>query len=641
MLLANIANKCLRPLVTLWTLFIFSSPQVLAQSADELLHREALYHFYNNDYLQTLVLLENEHVGSNHIDNEYHNLNHILALEANMRFGLLSNVEHILEHLKFTAREKEVKQTALLYQGRMAYDQGNWRQAISFFSDALKAKGLSKNERDEAYYYLANSLLQVSQVNEAAKILGAITDNSIWAAYGYYNLGIYYAKKDPDNSRALISLRVASAMTGATEEGQELNDRVLLAAGHIAMEDDDFNKALSFLKNVRASGTSAPAAIYDYGRAYAGLGRYRTAIQSWHRGKKFALVVPGVADTFQAIAFGYEKENLRATAIDAYLEAIAVYEKELRQLDSIIAALREEGALHTLVEIKRQNSSVEWFLATDLITNTPTVAFVNYLMEDPEFYELAKEELQLNELLESILTGQNQLSVYKKTLAQRAKEVGGAAKKGQGKLDAKMLNAVVDERNALAKSLAEAEANRDYQEFTPAQFASAGERIVVLNKELLKLDDQLTVAEKKALHDRVDRLQGAILWDSMDGYKQNRAALVADMQAIDVQLVQLKDNFVRIKEDLGRGNGLFDNKLKKVQHLAGQYSLLMRDLTSDIKLLDKELTAKAVVLLNQHRQQIDSYYVRSQLSLVNLYDDLALADLEKSKAKAQNEETPL
>ena len=640
MLVCAFSNPLLRPLLLLSALLV-GAPMASAQSTDELIHREALYHFYNNDYLKTLVLLENEQVGSNHVANEYHNLNHILALETNMRFGLVSNVDHILEHLNFTARDKDVKQTALLYQGRRAYNQGDWRQAVGFLTDALKTKGLPKDERDEAYYYLANSFLKVHQVKEAAKVLGAITDNSIWAAYGYYNLGIYYAAKDPDTSRALVSLRVASAMTGSTEEGLELNDRVQLAAGHIALQEQDFNKALSFLKNVRASGTSAPAAIYDYGRAYAGLGRYRTAIQSWHRAKKFALVIPGVADTFQAIAYGYEQENLRATSIDAYLEAIAVYEKEIRQLDGLIESLRKDGALSTLVEIKRQNSGVEWFLATDLVTNTPTIAFVNYMMEDPEFYVLAKEVLQLNDLSISIADGQDQLTVFQKMLTRRAKEVGNAAQKDQRKLDPKVLNAVVEERNALAKSLAEAEASREYQEFTPAQYASATARITEMNEELQKLQGQLTAAEKQTYRERVERLKGVILWNSMDEYKQNRAALVSDMQAIDAQLVQLKENFIRVKEDLGRGNGLFDNKLKKVKQLSGAYSVLAQDLAGELKTLDKELTAKAITLLGRHREQIDSYYVRSQLSLVNLYDDLALADLEKSKAKAAKAESAL
>ncbi len=342
-------------------------------AADELLHREALYHFYNNDYLQTLVLLENSHIGSNHIDNEFHNLNHLLALETNMRFGMDASVDDILQHLGFTAREQDIKQSVILFKGRRAYNAGDWREAINLFADALKGRGLKKKEKDEALYYLANSYLKVRRANEAAKVLGRISDGSLWAAYGYHNLGVFYAADDPDNSRAFVSLRVASAMTDDSLEGLELNDRIQLAAGHIALDEQDYNKALSFLKNVRAAGTSAPAAIYDYGRAYAGLGRYRTAIQSWHRAKKFALVIPGVADTFQAIAYGYEKENLRATAIDAYLEAIAVYEKEMRQLQTLSASLKKQGALQTLVEIKRQNSGVEWFLATDLVTNTDVV----------------------------------------------------------------------------------------------------------------------------------------------------------------------------------------------------------------------------------------------------------------------------
>ncbi|OZG73514.1 hypothetical protein BTA51_10890 [Hahella sp. CCB-MM4] len=629
-------------LTVAFVILMATASQVFADAAaDELLHREALYHFYNNDYLKTLVLLENSHVGSNHIDNEYHNLNHILALETNLRFGMASTVDEILQHLEFTAREKDVKQTVLMFKGRKAYSQGRWREAANLYADALKGRTLTKPEKDEALYYLANSYLKVNQVNEAAKVLGAISDGSLWAAYGYYNLGVYYARKDPDHSRAFVSLRVASAMTDETLEGLELNDRIQLSAGHIALEEQDYNKALSFLKNVRAAGTSAPAAIYDYGRAFAGLGRYRTAIQSWHRAKKFALVIPGVADTFQAIAYGYEQENLRATAIDAYLEAIAVYEKELRQLDSITNSLNTQGALQTLVEIKRQNNGVEWFLATDLVTNTPTVAFVNFMMEDPEFYGLAKEALQLNSLQGAVEDGLHQLTVFKKMLTRRAKEIGGAAAKGQKKLDTRMLNALVDERNELAKSLAEAEKKQDYQAFSLPEYANAGKKLEQLQAEMQSLSGQLSERERQDYEQRIQRLKGLVLWNSVDEYKQNRVDVVTTMQSVDDQLNQLKENFLRLKDDFGRGHGLFQSKIERVQKLTSLYSDLRQDLDIELKELDNELTRQGVELLKQHRDQIDSYYVRSQLALVNLYDDLALADLEKSKAKSDKGEAPL
>ncbi|AZZ93077.1 hypothetical protein EUZ85_21000 [Hahella sp. KA22] len=538
------------------------------ETADELLHREALFHYYTNDFLQSLVLLENEHLGSNHVGNQYHNLNHILAIESGLEFGMRRNAESLLEHLQFTAREPEVKQQAQMIKGRLAYRDGEWGEAVELFAGAMK--GMARDRKDEALYYMANSYLQLRRPQDAAKVLGEASQGSLWAAHGYYNLGVNYAADDPDSSRALVALRVATAMADDSYEGRELSDRVLLAAGHIALLDKDYNKALSFLKNVHASGPGAPAAIYDYGMAFAGLGRYRTAIQSWHRAKKFALTSSGVAETFQAIAYGYEQEKLRATAIDAYLEAIAVYEKEKRQVDEVVTEINAKGVLDLLLQAPLQNGEVEWYLATDLLTNTPKIAFVHYLMDKPDFFPFAKELLQMHGLLQSLQDGAQRMEIFSAALESRARQAKRDAAEALAKVRPQQLNQLVSERNALAKSAAEAS------------------------------DDQ-------------------------------KALQLLALRDLDDALNKLKENFVSVQGGLHQGGDLYKTQLRKVAALQKEFSAMQRELAGKINDYDKKLSQLAVKLLQQHWREIDGYHVRSQLALVNLYDDLAVAELRKKQ----------
>ncbi|MDG9667941.1 hypothetical protein ONV78_09375 [Hahella sp. CR1] len=546
------------------------------EAADELLHREALFHYYTNDFLQSLVLLENEHLGSNHVDNQYHNLNHILAIESGLEFGMRRNAESLLEHLQFTAREPEVKQQAQMIKGRLAYRDGEWGTAVELFAGAMK--GMARDRKDEALYYMANSYLQLRRPQEAAKVLGEASQGSLWAAHGYYNLGVNYAADDPDSSRALVALRVAAAMADDSYEGRELSDRVLLAAGHIALLDKDYNKALPFLKNVHASGPGAPAAIYDYGMAFAGLGRYRTAIQSWHRAKKFALTSSGVAETFQAIAYGYEQEKLRATAIDAYLEAIAVYEKEKRQVDEVVTEINAKGVLDLLLQAPLQNGEVEWYLATDLLTNTPKIAFVHYLMDKPDFFPFAKELLQMHGLLQSLQNGAQRMEIFSAALERRAHQAKQDAAGALAKMRPQQLNQLVSERNALAKSAAQAS------------------------------DDQ-------------------------------KALQLLALRELDEKLNQLKDNFVSVQGGLRQGGDLYKAQLRKVETLQTEFSGMQRELAGKINDYDKKLSQLAVKLLQQHWREIDGYHVRSQLALVNLYDDLAVAELRKKQPVAPDAAT--
>jgi hypothetical protein len=539
------------------------------ESADKLIYQEALFHFYRNDYMQTLVMLESDHLGTTHIDNEYHNLNHLLAIEAGFKLGMLDTVSHTIEHLAFTARDKRIKQQAQFYKGKLAYYRKDWRGAIKLLQDINPA--LPAVLRDEALYYQANSHLNSNQQVEAARVLGGISSNTLWGAYGYFNLGTAYANREKSPSKALVAFRVAATFTDTSEEGMELKDHINLAAGKLALQGNDYDKSMGFLQEVRVSGTAAPGAILHYGRAQAGQGRQRTAIQSWYRAKIFGLVVPGVADIFLSIAYGYEQEKLKATAIDSYMEAIASYEKELRHTAEINKELRGDGVLALLKKVQSDDSSVEWFLASQLAANTPRVAFVYFLMNDRAFFDKASLMLELNGSANDIARGSQRLEALALVLQKRVSQAG---RSGKGKpvkvLDEATFQGLVAQRNAL-------------------------------------------VAAYKTLSEGPQKLAAAV-----------------EIRALDGELHVLKRRYGSVTEKVADASGFYASQLKEVLELSARFKQLRSDLQTEIAEIDRQLTEEALGLLESHRLYIDDYYVRSQLALVNLYDEIAVSELQKS-----------
>ncbi|GAA3964447.1 hypothetical protein [Allohahella marinimesophila] len=536
-----------------------------ATARDRLLYREALFHHYTNDDLGTLTLLENQHMGSNHIANRFHNLNHILAIEAGSRYGMHVANKDIAEHLAFTVREKDVLQRARLYEGRVAYEAGRYTEALKKINESLDS--LDRVGLDEAYYLIARCYIHQKRPSDAGRALGKVTEGTFWAAYGYYNLAVYYGENDPDVNRALISFRVAAAMTPNTEEGLELKDRIYLSAGHLALMAEQHDKALAFLQNVRADGASAAAGIYDYGLAFAGLKRYRVAIQAWHRAKKFALVVPGVAEAFQAIAYGYEQEGLRATSIDAYLEAVSVYDKEMRHTSEIRKSLLADGMLAVLDKARKQHNEAAWFLATDLVTNTPTVAFVNFLMSDDEFYDLAKTLLQLDDMRTFSRSALERLDIYEQALNKKAADVKRARSDRKALLKTSNLNAVIARRNELAPDL-----------------------------------------------------------------KSASISLVAELEYVDRILVQARQEFVSLRKQIAAAESGFSDLQGRISTLRDRYSAALQRSDTVIAEYEGLLAKRGDELLQRHYDNIEDFYLRSQLSLVNLYDDLAIDELEKMQA---------
>src|SRR5690554_4429510 len=210
--------------------------------ADYLLYKETLYHLYNNDHFKALNLLESSHTGATHIANKYHNLNHLLAIQSSLHLGMYQQAEEILEHLNFTNREPTIREISRMYRGKLSYQQGRWQEAV----DTLRKLGpeIPDEYRDETYYYLAMALMHQGQLQQAAPVLARMGKESLWTAYGYYNLAMEYAAIDTDPSRALVALRIAAAMTNTSPEGLALSDQIHLSAGQLALREGDYGKEI-------------------------------------------------------------------------------------------------------------------------------------------------------------------------------------------------------------------------------------------------------------------------------------------------------------------------------------------------------------------------------------------------------------
>lgn len=539
-----------------------------AEEQDKLLHDEALFHFHRSEYMRTLVLLENEHVGTNHIDNDYHNRNHLLAVEAALRLGMLNEAEGILKHLGFTARERDIKHQTLYYQGKLSFTRERWNASIKELQEARKL--LPPELRHEAAYMLSVAYLKRDLPVEAAKVMATLPKDSLWGAYAYFNLAMHYTERDRSASKALVALRVASTFTDETVEGREINDRINLAAGKIAIDLNDYEKASGFLEDVMAEGTSAPAAIVLYGQALQGLGRNRTAIQTWHRAKKFALMVPGVADAFQAIAYGYEQEELRSTSIDAYSEAISVYEKELLQTRELDEELRNSGLLAMLRKVQIDDSGVEWFLSTDLASNTPRIAFVYLLMSQDDVFVPARTLLEFDEHRSDLRQGLQRLEALESVLKKRLGKAGKGRKPVKLSVDETVLNDLISQRNQMVESF-----------------------------KRLPAGPQKTLA-------------------------------ATEIRSLDIELRVLKRRYESVRERLTDTQGFFRRQLEETGKIRQEFERLVAEIDREIKALDESLSATAREELEKHRKQMHNYYIRSQLALVNLYDDIAVSELQKS-----------
>ncbi|KMQ74578.1 tetratricopeptide repeat protein [Marinobacter subterrani] len=353
------------------------------------------------------------------------------------------------------------------------------------------------------------------QTDEAGRVLAEMKAG-YWAAVGYLNLSTDYAREDLNPARALVALRVAMAMLEAEEKSarrEDLRNRLLIRAGYLAYQHEEYEKAIGFLEKVALDSFNTPRALYLHGLALSQRNNHRAAMQSWHRARKYPLAYPGVADAWIAMGRGYDLSGYLGQAGEAYLAANAAFESERVTLRKLADKIRSEGAYKSLVEDAGE-TGVDWFLADSRKLAQPRTAYLLRFMEQPEAQQAAGRVATL-EAMETQLAGfQRDLQVFASVLAEQIALVGGRAA-GTG-------------TTALAKQGADLRARLDQ---LLAQTLDAGQesRLAKLSKTLADTREKL-----HSLDQRVSERPGVLraLRDQALALKRRNEALMSSVQGL-------------------------------------------------------------------------------------------------------------
>lgn len=281
------------------------------------------------------------------------------------------------------------------------------------------AVNLSSGQRkQEALFYRADLQRRAGQTDQAGRTLSRM-DGGYWAALGYLNLAADYSRTDRDPSRALVSLRVAQALAAEDtnpDRARDLTNRILLRAGVLSCQSEDYTKALGFLEKVTLDSYLAPQALYFDGLAHAGRDNYRAAMQAWHRARKYSLAFPGAADAWLGMGRGYDESGYLGQAGEAYLAASSAFESEQVSLKTLMDNVRRDGAYSALVTSARQDD-VEWFLADSRTLTQPRMAYLLHFMEQPQAQKAVGRVAYLDTLARSLDRRQHDVGIFLKTLA--------------------------------------------------------------------------------------------------------------------------------------------------------------------------------------------------------------------------------
>lgn len=598
---------------------------------DDIAIRAALYDFHQGNYLSALITYPE---GVSNPDAQ------LLRAQTLAEFGLLEPAKKILETLVRDHGGK-LRAEAAFELGRIDYRMGQYGEAIDAFK---RINGLDKRLLPIYRRYNAAAMLAEGDLTEAAKVLSKIED-SVWAGYAYQNLAYEYYKKDSDPSRALISMRVAEALSGVSAadspdaEVKELNSRIHLAAGQMSIDSLDYEKAITFLNKVSVDGASAPQALYLHGLAHAKAGRFRQAIQSWYRVKKYPLIEDGVADAFMGLAFAYDKEGYTSKSIRSYLEAISVLDKEVRTLDTVISTINDIGAVSALL---RESSldKLEWFLADSIATNTPKVSYLIYLISDPNLLQQVERIAEIDVMIDNLSIWQHDLSVFESMLSNRVAGFKRGAKSAQSKIGAAQVVKLKQRRDNLMAELKRAEAENNFISVASGELQAQFDRANTLagKVESIKNSKSISADDRYNLTEKVRILNGILVWDAKEQYEQNLQALGREFFELDKEIERYQANLNSFATVVSGGPDKFESllastEIKKKQNagVLGKAQKLLAD-------ADKEFTVATLAMLTEKRNQLNNRNETAQQALAHLYERLAMQQYELAERQRKIEE---
>ena len=313
---------------------------------------------------------------------------------------------------------------AALLMARMALDEGDDDEARSLVKRAVS---LSKGDiRQQAQFLDAEMRRKAGRLDSAGAVLASM-EEGYWAALGYLNIASDYASHDVNGSRAIISLRVALAMTEGDDDAariRELRSRILLRAGYISYQQEEYDKAAGFLEQVPLETFSTPRALYFHGLALSAQGNYRAAMQSWHRARKYPLAYRGVAGAWLGMGRGYDMAGYLGQAGEAFLAANSAYDKERVVLRQLAEEVEKKGAWQAFVD-STDSEGVEWFLAESRTLTQPRHAYLLHFMETPGGQKRVRQLAALDSMQVRLDARENDLRVFRKALQDRMTQSSG------------------------------------------------------------------------------------------------------------------------------------------------------------------------------------------------------------------------
>ena len=581
-------------------------------SVQDLQYGEVLFHFYRQDYFNSIVRLN---IAQKQQRLPHHGREAELLLGGlDLSYGLRNSANEIFTRLlNDDNTDIAIRNRAWFHLAKISYQRGDPERAL-YALDQIKG-GISESNRAEAIYLQSLLLLKQGRNAEAISVMLESNTDKAWKPYLAYNLGIARIRTDEIEDGTELLNRIGETDAG-NEELLLLRDKANLALGFTYLKQGTAKQSRQALDRVRLEGILSNKALLGAGWADAGTDAYSLALVPWMELGQRDAADPAVQEALLAIPYAMTKMSLHGQAVDRYNNAIDILLQERHSLDRSIEDIRNGGLLTALVS-GTAGSDTGWLKDIAGIDASPALRYQVQLMASHDFQEGVKNYRDLLSLQDNLEQWESNMASYEDMLATRKLRYEKHQPAAHRALDSQALTGVSLQHKNLLQTITLVESDNN-----PLALANSTEhrqwnRLRDIGNRLDQLPDSQAVEQ---LRGKYRFLKGVLYWQVNADYKP--------------RLWQAKQQLAELGELISRSEHAASTlKLADTSMPAGMAAFSKRaaEKKQEIRVLleqsDGTLTKQgsyienlAVIQLEKQKQRLDRYLTQARFALAQTYD---------------------
>lgn len=610
-------------------------------SVADLRYGVALYHYYQQDYIDALaeLMVADSRDGiQGHGDNP-----ELIAGGVSLAFGMQNHAEAVFkEILQDERRPQSVRDAAWFYLGKLHYTRGDWAAAEQSF--ARVSSEFKPSLRAQMQSLQINIRIHNKNYGDVNLENIDIDELRAWSPYTLYNLGAAHAREgDFKTAQTFFSELAEIDLAENPQRRKEqwaLQDKAYTAIGYSYLAEKKYAAAIREFTKVRLDGVFANQALLGYGWAAVAQEEYDQALRPWQLLSARSLMYPAVQESLLALPYAYEKLGAQGEAVNAYQSAETILAREIKLIQDMRATLTEgelltligsepvsaedakallrsdateDGALTAVVTDDGQN----WLKLDGTSIIKTRSAYLNELFAKNVFQTAVldlRDLLRLQKLLQNWLP---KLDAYQDLLLQkqasRSKHEQQLAQHSIVQQEQKLQA----ERATLAQQLTQISSSENYMALADAETRSLYSRIEKGNATIARM--KAAGQDTRELETRTKMFGGILLWRAAQEYPGQLAAQQAELKIIDENLAQIAQTRKNI-EDITVTSMDIQPTLVRLQQL-------QKEVSAHLKQTDQLVATQSGLLRQQvdrqlatHEKRLNNYLAQAHLAVARLYD---------------------